>query len=1048
MPPQLCGLLGGSMFCNIGFKTDMSIGKSAIKFDKIKKIKFDTPSIAIVENGNISSIIQSLSLNKLNIPAVELYVVQNYNEKRAPIYRARFFAFDKEAYKSLCLIISIANQHKHYAPRIVIEDLILNGDIRIIVDADFLFLENLPKDKTYVAINADSDISDPVYLKYNPIFYYDSYALEEKDLIIPSLLSGREFKHRNRVWYYDELHYHTAQFIPESIQNYLNFVNTIKEQFVTFENKYAIYNDNPSDYFDVLVEIGFRRKCPQTQEYIDRLQYEKDIIKKLGYENYFLINWDFINWARNHNIPIGPGRGSAAGSIIAYCLDITKLDPIKNGLYFERFLNPERVSPPDIDTDINDVDRILVIDYIKQKYHEDYVSQIITFSQLKSASALKDAARLNQIDAEEVNNLTKLFPASKFGVPPTLDEAYEVTAVKEWAEKHTTVWEEAKYLEGFIRQTGLHAAGLIISPTPLKELTGVTYIDNSPVCQLNMGDAEKFGLLKMDFLGLSTLGIIKNTLKQLNKSYYELESLSLDDIKIFEAFAAGDTYGIFQFESDGMRQLLKRVCPTRFADLAACNALYRPGPLMSGLVDQYVRNKHSVNPEYSLPEFKELLAETYGIFVYQEQVMLVAQKIAGFSLPKADTLRKAIGKKNKDLMETLSIEFITGSISNGCNANKAEELWTQIVKFADYCFNKSHSYAYALLAYWTMYLKVYHPKEFAVALLSSNMKDTSKLRSLFYNFKDKVNFLPPHINKAGQDFMVYNNNILMGLGSIKGLGNSAFALEKNKPYTNIANVLEKVKLDKTQLTALIYCGAFDELESNRGVLLGNLERLTKFSKRSENSEVFSLFDASDLFSLDYAKCVKLPSETYIEMFCYGFNIKHGFINDNKWMIESLASNITIGLITEIKRTKTKARQQDMAILTVETVNDQIKVVIFPEIYTKHGHKLVKDSTYAFLGYRKENEENPSLIVNELVSESEIGITIAKLYIKSKEYVESINQIINFHHSSNAICSIRLLERTIDDDSTVVKVYDRPVCYNNWLHDKLRPFCSNIELNVF
>lgn len=1040
------------MFCNIGLKTDCTLGKSALRFKHISSTKFDTP-IAICDNGNISQLVKSLKLNKMNIPAVELYITASYQEKRAPIYSARFFAFNLQGYKSICKMIEVANRNKYYSPRIAIHDLILDGDILIIVDPDFLFINELPKEKIFVAVNANEDISNNMYLKYNPIFYYDSYGMNQRDISIVEALSARQFKHEKRVWYNDISHYNTASFIRDSIDNYKLFTNRHKTPVIEFENRYPIFCNDPEDYFDALVEAGFRRKCPQTKEYRDRLDYEKNIIKELKYCNYFLINWDFINWSRKNDIPIGPGRGSAAGSIVAYCLDITKLDPISNGLYFERFLNPERISPPDIDTDINTDDRQLVIDYIKEKYGTDYVSQIITFSELKSKSALKDAARLHGIPAEEANKITSYFPPSKFGVPPTLLEAYEVQLVRDWADSNQVAWKEAINLEGFIRQTGIHAAGLIISPEPINSIVGISYADNEKVCQFDKDDAEKFGLLKMDFLGLSTLGLIKNILNLLGKSYYDLENLKLDDPKVIKSFANGDTHGIFQFESDGMRKLLTRINPTSFADIAAATALYRPGPLTSGLAENYIHNKHSINPEYYLPIFKELLAETYGVFVYQEQVMLVSQRVAGFSLPKADTLRKAIGKKDRDLMKTLEVEFVDGAVKNGYIKDSVEKLWQQIVKFADYCFNKSHSYAYALLSYWTMYLKVYHPNEFAVCLLSLDMKDTSKLRSHFFNFKDRIAFLPPYIDRAGESFKLDTKGVMIGFGSIKGLGNVSNELPKYQPYKNIIEVFEKVKLDKAQLASLIYSGAFDELEKDKSVLLGNLERILKFNKSNEESDIFNLFSPSDVFSLDYNKRVKIPSDSYMEKSCYGFNIHYGYINENKWLIDHLEPETIIGVISDIKRTKTKAKQQDMAILTVDGVHGRIKAVLFPSVYDEYSTILQKEETYAFLGELKyntnnENENEPSLLVKKMMNEHAISVCEARLYTQENLKLENVYNPYNFSTVKDGFCELSVYEEDLDGESLFLFKIPKSIYYDQIIHNKFKDLGLRPKLRIF
>lgn len=1040
------------MLCSIGLKTDRTIGKSSIRFKDLKQVKFDT-TFAICDNASISQLVQALQINKNTIPAVQLNVISSYNEKRMPSNGVRFFAFDEIAYKSICKMIEIANNHKHYEPRIEVNDLVYDGDLVVIVNSDFLFKDSIPYDKLYVAINAESSLTDDVYLKYNPIFYYDSYALTQEDLKKIEIISARQFQHRDRVWYYDESHYNLASFIPESIENYKKLLEKANHPIVKCEDRYPVYSNNSELLFEALVDSGFKRKCPQTTEYIDRLEYEKRIIKQMHYQDYFVINWDFINWSREQSIPIGPGRGSAAGSLIAYCLDITKLDPIVNGLYFERFLNPERVSPPDIDTDIATEDRAKVIEYVKQKYGSNHVASIIAFTEIKGKSALKDAARLWEIDPTEINKVTSYFPPDKFGKTAPLDECYEVDAVKQWADSHKQIWDEAKTLEGYTRQTTVHPCGVIISPTPINETFGVSYDkENQPICQLYMADAEKFGLLKMDFLGLETLGILKKTQELLGLSYYDLEKIKTDDSNTIEAFAQAKTFGIFQFESDGMMSLLKRVKPNCFADIAASTALYRPGPIMSGLTEMFVHNKNSINPEYALPEFAELMSETYGVFVYQEQVMSVSQKICGFSLAKADNLRKAIGKKNKELMMTIEKEFVAGGVNNGYPIDKIQKLYNQILSFADYCFNKSHSYAYSLISYWAMYLKVNHPKEFAVAMLSSSMKDTSKLRSGFYALKDSVKFLPPFINEASENFSPTNDGVMLGFGSIKGMGNSATTLEANQPYGDILDVIIKNKLDTSQMTSLIYAGSFDKIEPNKSVLLGNLQRMFKFKKSNLGSEIYNIFEPSETFSLNYTKTALTPTDQAMEKSVYGYNIYHGFLGKNKWLIDSLQPGQIIGNIVDIKRTKTKKNQEDMAILTVECLYNKYKVVMFPNVYEKYGMQIAKEETYAFKGEIKSgingDEEELSLLVKEMITEPAINVIDAFAYTKESIFKSDVIKALETCNIQKGICHLSVYDNDLGDNYIKIFDYHEDIKYDVAIHNALTKIGLEIKLNIF
>ena len=1043
------------MYCNIGFKTDCSIGKSAIRIKDLKDL-FEKKNeiIAVCDNGNISQLVKSLQINKNNIPAVELYIVESYDEKRAPSYVGRFFAFDETAYSSICKMIGIANQHKHYSPRIAIDDLILDGDMSIIVDDEFLFLDSLPYEKTYVAVNADTIIGKAQHIHYRPIFYYDSYALYERDLAKVELLSARGWRHEKRVWYFDITHYHTASLVPESIKNYNEFIEKASKPVIKFENKYPVYCEDSESLFDALVDSGFKRKYPNaSQEHYERLKYEKDTIKRMGYCDYFIITWDFIHWARTRNIPIGPGRGSAAGSIVAYCLDITKIDPIANGLYFERFLNPERVSPPDIDTDINQSDRQDVIEYIKQRYNRKYVSQIIAFTILKSKSAFKDACKLHNIPFDEQNKITGFFPPALFGTPPTLDQAAEVEQIKEWIEQNPTIWKEAKSIENFIRQTTVHPAGLIIAPQPLNEIVGLSYDDKGePICQFNMSDAEKFGLLKMDFLGLATLGIIKETCRLLGKSYYDMENIPINDDKTYEAFAAGDTHGIFQFESEGMKKLLRRIVPNKLSDIAAANALYRPGPLTAGLADAFAKNKHATVPEYFIPEFKTLLEETYGVFVYQEQVMLVAQTLAGFTLSKADILRKAIGKKDKSLMQTLEKEFVEGAISRGYDSDQMNKLWKQIVGFADYCFNKSHAYAYSVIAYWTMYLKIHHPKEFAVALLSADMKDSDKMSPHYIALRDLVTMIPPDINTGKEAFQIMPNGVMIGFGSIKGLGANGASIEKNGPYRDIVEVVMKNSLDKTQFTSLVYSGAFDSFESDRTIVLGNQEKIMKYGKENRcASDFFNLIDPIDAFSMDNNKRKATPVPAVMEKICYGYNINYGYLRQNSWLVKCLPEDCVIAEVMDVKYTVTKSKGQSMSILTLNTSHGKMTGLVFPSQYAEFGPQIIKDKNYAFFGEQKvkttdEGEEQISFIINDLRHEHEIKVKRVDLYSEGEYNLEGLNKLLIMEFLEDGETSLQLIDRQLEGN-TILGTYKKQIKYTKELHDLFlkKGFDIRIEL---
>ena len=918
----------------------MSIMRSAIKLDVLKKYA-DGQRLAMPDYGNMSGLIRVPKA----IPAVTLRVVNSYENKIRVYDKVHLFAYDNTAYSKLCELITEATQHSYYEPRIEEESL-----RSALADCSNLFAivnDEYPYpfyERMFLSVNANSNLHASVYKKQQLIYFYESFALDKDGFkVIESFPNARI---DNLLAYHKcEEHYKIAyDFTRSTILNYEMFMN-MKLDALHFGDKLPVFSDDDDGLFQSLVMTGFRRKYPKpTSEQISRLEFELAMIRQMGFPSYFLIVWDFIHWAREHDIAIGPGRGSAAGSIVAYCLDITQLCPLEHGLYFERFLNPERISMPDIDVDISQNRRKEVMDYLELRYGKERVCQIINFGLLKSKMAFKDACRVEGVSAEEANDVTKLWPPAKFGVTPTLGEVQKFDKIQDWINTHKVIWDRALLMENFVRQEGVHAAGVVIAPTKVTNYAPVTYKNDIRLCQFNKDDAEKYGLLKMDLLGLKNLDILQKAAELAGIEFYKLYDMKLDDPAVFERFKLGDTHGVFQFESKGMQSLLKRIQPDKFDDLSAATALFRPGPLQGGLTDEYVSNKHSQEREYFIPEFETLLADTYGTFVYQEQIMKIVRELAGFSMPKADTLRKAIGKKNKELMASLKDEFINGAIEHGYDADKMDALWTKIEGFGDYCFNKSHSAAYSLISYYCMWFKVYHPNEFALALLSMDMADSNKMAEHFFHFSKDIDFEYPKFNQASTDFTIIDNKLVLGLGTIKELNDT-------EPYTrqfkDLVEFLELVELDKTKLTQLINSGFFDNIEE-RAVMYGNLEYMLKYSKDSKQSRKVLLFDFSScaVFELDKTK-KRMINKAKAEIDAYGFNIKEAFIVKNTKIIECFPSDFLVGIVRKIKRVKTRKDAKDMAILTVYSLKGEIDMLMFPDSYDKFGTTIVDDETYIF-----------------------------------------------------------------------------------------------------
>jgi len=611
----------------------------------------------------------------------------------------------------------------------------------------------------------------------------------------------------------------------------------------------------PADRLRALAREGLalrladgRKRRHAEAEYWARLEHELSVIHNVGFEGYFLVVWDFIRFAREQGIPVGPGRGSAAGSVVAYALRITDIDPLEYDLLFERFLNPDRISMPDIDIDFCQRRRDKVIDHVRKLYGEENVCQIATFNILQARSVIRDVGRVMGMSFAETDRIAKLVPET-LGV--TLEDALrdsprlaEAVAANPEIAKLIDI---GKRLEGLARHCGVHAAGVVIAPRPVREIVPLYRTSrNEVVTQFDKDVIEKLGLLKMDFLGLRTLTVIADCMESMRQAGItppDFSRMPLDDPGVYELFCAGDTDGVFQFESSGMRDLLRTVQPRRFEELAALNALYRPGPMQ--WIDDYAARKHGrASITYVFPELEEILAETYGVIVYQEQVMRIAVRIAGFSMARADTLRKAMGKKIKELIDEQGEHFVSGAVAKGYPRDKVAALWQQIVPFAQYGFNKSHSVAYAFVAYQTAYLKAHYPLHFWAALLSSEVANTDKLAGYVALLGPRgIRLLGPDINASQLPFTVEGGAIRVGLSAIKGVGEAAVnsilaARARQGPFRSLADFVRRCgerSINRKVIECLVRAGAFDALHPDRGALLAQLGQVVDVALRQVQS---------------------------------------------------------------------------------------------------------------------------------------------------------------------------------------------------------------------
>src|SRR5579864_4396499 len=542
-------------------------------------------------------------------------------------------------------------------------------------------------------------------------------------------------------------------------------------------------------YFEVVSREGFASRVPildarakagmlrkTLAEYETRLSNEIRMIQKMRYAGYFLIVWDFIRHARSQGIPVGPGRGSAAGSLVSYALRITDVDPLQYDLLFERFLNPERVSMPDIDIDFCMRRRGEVIEYVTGKYGRSNVAQIITFGTMAAKAAIKDVGRAMDLPYGEVDRIAKLVPAQlNITLEDALKQAPQLKSLIDGDARYKDLMEVAQRLEGLARHASTHAAGVVISPEPLTNIVPLYKSNRDEITtQYDMKGLEHIGLLKMDFLGLTTLTVLDDAVRMIAQNRgakIDLSTLPLDDEATYKLFARGETTAIFQFESHGMRDILRRYQPTRLEDLTALNALYRPGPIQGGMIDDFINRKHGKKKvAYDLPELKEILEETYGVILYQEQVMQIANRLAGFSLGEADILRRAMGKKNHAEMAAQREKFLAGCAARKVPAKKAEKIFDLMAEFAGYGFNKSHSCAYALLAYQTAYLKTHYPVEFMAALLTSETGNTEKVVKYINEARSmSITVLPPDVNSSAMNFTPIGDEIRFGLCAIKNV---------------------------------------------------------------------------------------------------------------------------------------------------------------------------------------------------------------------------------------------------------------------------------------
>lgn len=927
--------MGKPEFVHLHLHSEYSLLDGACRFDTLtKRIKeLGMPAVALTDHGNLFGAVGFYKTCKAAgvkpILGCEVYVAPNgrrergqQNGERRSANHLLLLAENYEGYLNICKLSSIGYvEGYYYKPRVDHEVLekhskgviatssCLKGEIpealvegkeskaRRLIDE---YIQIFGRDNYYFEVQDHGLTEQKTVLRHmrefskhysipllasNDCHYVNRADADFHDVLLciqtgKTLQEQKRFKFSSDSFYVktaEEMHEIFAE-MPESCTETLRVAERCNTELKFNQKLLPVFHPpdgkTPDDYLREVAFTGLAKRYgtpPST--HVDRMEMELACIRNMGFASYFLVVWDFIHYAKVNHIPVGPGRGSAAGSLVAYCLEVTDIDPIEHGLIFERFLNPERISMPDIDIDFCFENRGRVIDYVKQKYGDRNVAQIITFGTLKPKNAIRDVGRAMNIQLPQVDRVAKLIPAmmkvekGKTGIDTALETIPELKQLYDSDPDTRRMVDYSRQLEGMARHASTHAAGVVISDIELTEIVPVykPADTNDIATQFTMTTVEELGLLKMDFLGLKNLTVIENTIAMIRRNHgveIDWAKIPLNDPKPYAILRQGKTFGVFQLESSGMTALVKSLGPTSFEDLTALLALYRPGPLGSGMVEDYVERKHGRKElKYDHPLLETILNETYGVILYQEQVMKIAQVLAGFSLGEADLMRRAMGKKKADEMAKVRQRFVDGSAANGISAKVAAEIFKQIDYFAGYGFNKSHSAAYAVISFRTAYLKAHYPIEYLAALMTNAIG--GKVEDMFVYFAEAkaggIKILPPDINESGKDFTVVDGNIRFGLAAIKNVGVAAVdeLLESRTdggPFKSFEDFSQRVDLahfNQRTVECLIKVGAFDSLRVRRSQLLdacgGILEAASARAKerQSGQSSLFDMFEDPD-----------------------------------------------------------------------------------------------------------------------------------------------------------------------------------------------------------
>jgi len=902
-------------------------------------------------------------------------------------------------------------------------------------DLHYTYLEDAAAHEVLLCVQSGSILADPKRFKFDNNQFYLKSAAEMREL----------FKE-----------------IPESCDNTLLIAERCNVTLREGENllpKFTVPESETEDsWLRKEAQKGLAEKISGSipVQYQERLSYELDVMIKMGFPGYFLVVADLVSHAKRQGIRVGPGRGSAAGSLVSYALGITALDPLEHGLLFERFLNPERISMPDIDLDFDERRRSEMIRYATEKYGEDRVAQIITYGTIKSKQSIKDSTRVLGYPYAIGEKLTKALPPSIMGKDISLsgifdtkneryDEASEFRTLYETDPDSKKVVDTARGLEGLKRQWGVHAAGVILSKEPLLDVIPIhrREADGAIITQFDMGACEAIGLLKMDFLGLRNLSVLDDCLLNITANCNEnvvLETLTLDDPKTFALLGRGDTLGVFQLDGGPMRALLRSMVPDSFADISAVIALYRPGPMGENAHNNYADRKNNrkpvvpIHPELSVP-LQEILGDTYGLIVYQEQVMAIAQKVAGFSLGRADLLRKAMGKKDREILDKEYVHFEAGMKHHNFSDAAIAELWKTLIPFSDYAFNRAHSAGYGVVSYWTAYLKANYPTEYMAALLTSVRDDKDK--SALYLSESRrmgIRVLPPDVNESDAEYTPRGKDIRFGLAAIRNVGEGVVAsikksrIEKGN-FTSFGDFLAKVDVqvcNKKTIESLIKAGAFDSFEvSRKGLMAVHLEAIDSIieTKRAEAVGQFDLFGGEEITSISGLD-IEIPPGEWEKALLLSYEremlglyvsdhpllgVEHVLRSATDMTISELVDDdsptekiVTIGgLITSIQRKVTR-QGASWAIVTVEDLEGSLEVLFFSNTYVQHALSLTEDRVVVIRGRADRREDKLRFTALEMtfpdISKGPVGPLVVTIPISqcTPPIVDRLKEILRTH----------------------------------------------------